>query len=98
MSDTRPGIRLLGKKGVTKMPHICSATQCSDQMVCTRCDRSWDVNELFPPVCPCSINERLGDEHPNTDKKHKVLVVVLLLLIIGAMFGLTFLLTAAGVP
>lgn len=32
-------------------PHVCSARQFSDQMVCERCNIRWDVNDTAPPPC-----------------------------------------------
>lgn len=31
---------------------VCDAKQYSDQMVCTRCDMAWDVNDPEMPPCP----------------------------------------------
>ena len=32
-------------------PIRCAAIQYSDQMVCARCDLSWDTNDSEPPHC-----------------------------------------------
>jgi len=37
----------------------CEARQYSDQMVCVKCDLSWDVNDLDPPKCG---NEKTEDD------------------------------------
>lgn len=29
----------------------CDAVQCSDQMVCGKCDQTWDCNDWVPPQC-----------------------------------------------
>lgn len=32
-------------------PKTCQAYQCSDQMICPRCEYAWDTNDPAPPVC-----------------------------------------------
>ena len=38
------------------MISICQARQKSDSMVCTRCNRSWNVNDENPPNCKFDLH------------------------------------------
>lgn len=47
------------------MPEVnrCEARQCSDQMVCDRCDLGWDMNDPDPPEC-CASPVQVKKELP----------------------------------
>lgn len=40
-----------GYESSNSLPIKCQALQYSDQMVCTRCEQAWDMNDVSPPKC-----------------------------------------------